>query len=149
VAGALLAAPPVGMLLGDLIVGRFVSGAVRERLVPFLVALIGVPLPLLLLGPPLTVVLLVLVVAGAGAAYGLGLQRPFLDAVPEAMRGQAFALLSTGLMTLQGLGPVLAGEVAGWTSPGVAIGAAGVGVLGTAGLTWRNAGTRKTVAPGR
>jgi hypothetical protein len=54
-----------------------------------------------------------LVIAGAGFAYGLALQQRFRDVVPEAVRGQAFSLLSTGLMTAQGISPALAGALAG------------------------------------
>jgi hypothetical protein len=67
--------------------------------------------------------------SGAGFAYALGLQRPFLRAVPDAARGQAFTLLSTGLMTLQGLGPVVAGAAAELAAPAVVIAAAGLATM--------------------
>jgi len=133
-AGLLLAAPPVGMLAGDLIVGRFVRPATRERLVPALIVLGGAPLPVLLTRPPLAVIVLALVLCGAGSAFALGLQRPFLDALPGPVRGQGFALLSTGLMTLQGLGPLAAGALATWTGPAVAIAVAGALAVGTFSL---------------
>ncbi|GAA2704427.1 MFS transporter [Actinoplanes palleronii] len=123
-AGALMAAVPVGMLLGDLIVGRWVRPAVRERLSGPLVLLAGGALALLTVGLPLGGALTVLILSGTGYAYQLGLQRPLLDATPESRRGQMFALLSTGLMTLQGLSPLLLGTVAQVSSPSVAIGAA-------------------------
>jgi hypothetical protein len=47
-----------------------------------------------------------------GPTAAAGLQRWFLDAQPADRRGQAFALLSTGLMTLQGVGPTAFGEFA-------------------------------------
>ncbi|HWS38416.1 MAG TPA: MFS transporter [Actinoplanes sp.] len=121
----LMAAPPIGMLLGDLAVGRFVRPAVRERLAAPLVILLGAPLLLLLFTPPLPLVVAVLVVSGTGFAYSLGLQREFLEAAPEARRGQAFALLSTGLMALQGLGPLAFGALAELTTPTTAIAVAG------------------------
>jgi hypothetical protein len=86
------AASGSGMLLGDLIVGRFLSAPVRERLAPFW------------------------------------------------SRSSWYRCRCCSW--------VHPGAVAGWTSPGAAIGAAEVGVLGTVVLTWRNAGARKTVAPG-
>ncbi|MFI1990455.1 MFS transporter [Actinoplanes sp. NPDC020271] len=128
-AGALMAALPVGMLLGDLIVGRWVRPATRERLTRPLVLLAGGPLILLVTGIPLAVTLTVLVASGAGAAYQLGLQRPLLQATPELRRGQMFALLSTGLMTLQGLSPVGLGAIAQLSTPGTAVALAGATTL--------------------
>ncbi|MGY0235162.1 MFS transporter [Longispora urticae] len=125
-AGLLLACLPVGMLAGDVVVARFVGPARRERLYGPLVALLGVPLMGMVLDLPLAVTGVLLALSGAGFAFGLTLQRQFLEAVPEPMRGQAFALLSTGLMTVQGVGPVLVGGLAEVGGTGVAIGAAGV-----------------------
>jgi MFS family permease len=128
-AGLLLAATSVGMLAGNLLVGRFVAPAARERAVPWLAALLGVPLLFLVADPPVVLVLGLLVASGAGFAYQLGLQGRFLDAVPEPLRGQAFALLSTGLMSLQGLAPAFSGRLAELTSTGWAIAAGGVAVF--------------------
>jgi predicted MFS family arabinose efflux permease len=128
-AGALMAALPVGMLVGDLVVGRCLRPATRERLSAPLVVLLGAPLVALAIGPPLAVTIGLLTLAGTGFAYGLGLQRRFLAAAPEASRGQLFAMLSTGLMTLQGLGPLLFGAAAELTTPGLAIAAAGVATV--------------------
>jgi len=133
-AGALLAALPVGMLVGDLVVGRFVRPATRERLSPALVVVLGAPLVAVLTRPSLPVLVGLLVVSGCGFSYGLGLQRRFLEAVPEAARGQAFTLLSTGLMTLQGIGPLAAGGLAEWTGPAWAIAAAGVATVASFAL---------------
>ncbi|BCJ46902.1 membrane protein [Actinoplanes ianthinogenes] len=124
-AGALMAALPIGMLLGDLVVGRWVRPARRERLAAPLVLLAGGPLAVLAAGLPLGATLTVLIISGTGHAFQLGLQRPLLEATPEPRRGQMFALLSTGLMTLQGVSPVLLGTVAQFTTPALAIGVAG------------------------
>ncbi|GIE91856.1 MFS transporter [Actinoplanes regularis] len=128
-AGALMAALPLGMLLGDLIVGRCVRPATRERLVRPLMLLAGGALALLVTGLPMSGTLAILVISGSGYAYQLGLQRPLLDATPEARRGQMFALLSTGLMTLQGLSPVAVGALAQLTTPATAIAAAGAATM--------------------
>jgi hypothetical protein len=79
-----------------------------------------------------------LLLSGLGYAYGLGLQRPFLDALPQDGQGQAFGLLGSGSMTLQGVGPVCFGAVAAGTGTGVAIALAGGAAVLTAGwiLTW-------------
>ena len=131
-AGLLLACLPVGMLVGDLVVGRFVRPALRERLAAPLVGMLGLPLLGFALTPPPVVSALLLLVAGAGFAYGLGLQRTFLEVLPEAGRGQAFSLLSSGSMTFQGVGPLLFGLLAALVPVGAAMGAAGAATLGAA-----------------
>ncbi|MBW6437260.1 MFS transporter [Actinoplanes hulinensis] len=126
-AGAILmAAPAVGMLLGNFAVGRLLRPSVRERLSAPLIILLGAPLITLLAPLPLPLVTVVLVFAGTGFAYGLGLQREFLEAAPADRLGQLFALLSTGLMALQGVGPLVFGALAELTSPATAIAAAGM-----------------------
>jgi predicted MFS family arabinose efflux permease len=94
---ALLLAPlPAGMLIGNLIVGRFARPAARQRWSAPLVVLLGAPLSATVFAPPLSILLGLLLLSGAGFAYTLGLQSAFLDAVPESRRGQAFTILSTG-----------------------------------------------------
>lgn len=129
---------PVGMLVGDLLVGRLVRPRTRERLVVPLVALAGLPLIGFAAEPGVGVSSCLLLLSGLGYAYGLGLQRPFLDALPQDGRGQAFGLLGSGSMTLQGVGPVCLGAVAAVVGTGGAIALAGGAVALTAGwiLTW-------------
>ncbi|WP_218670842.1 hypothetical protein [Microbispora sp. GKU 823] len=67
--------------------------------------------------------------AAAGLAYNLGLQRRFLDAVPEAARGQAFGLQTSGLMTAQALGAAAAGALAELVPAHLAIALSGCGVI--------------------
>ncbi|BAU81320.1 hypothetical protein SLA_0365 [Streptomyces laurentii] len=129
---------PVGMLVGDLLVGRLLRPPARERLVVPLIALAGLPLIGFAAGPGVGVSSCLLLLSGFGYAYGLGLQRPFLDALPQEGQGQAFGLLGSGSMTLQGVGPVCVGSVAAGTGTGGAIALAGGAVALTAGwiLTW-------------
>ncbi|XVV17017.1 MFS transporter [Actinoplanes sp. CA-131856] len=129
-AGAILmAAPAVGMLLGNFVVGRFLRPSLRERLAGAFVVVLGAPLIVLLIAPPLPVVVALLVLAGTGYAYGLGVQRAFLEAAPADRRGQLFALFSTGLMALQGVGPLVLGVVAEATTPTLAIAVAGAATV--------------------
>ncbi|MEV6841982.1 MFS transporter [Actinoplanes sp. NPDC051411] len=125
---ALMAAVPVGMVAGNYALGRRAPGR-RLRWVPWLLVVLGLPLIALQLRLPLAVAVALLVVAGVGTAYSVGLQRPFLDAVPEGRAGQAFALLSAGLMTAQGLAPAALGALAEVTSPGLGIAVSGLAVL--------------------
>jgi predicted MFS family arabinose efflux permease len=79
---------PVGMLVGDLMVGRLLRPPTRERLVVPLIALMGLPLVCFAAEPGVGVSSLLLLLCGLGFAYGLGLQRPFLDALSEDGQGQ-------------------------------------------------------------
>jgi predicted MFS family arabinose efflux permease len=126
-AGWLLAGVPAGMLIGNVVVGRLVSPAARDRLVPALVALMGVPCLVFPAALPWPVIGAAMIVAGFGFTFSLAVQRRFRDAIPPDRRGQAFSLLSTGLMTAQGLCPALAGLVA--ESVPTADVVAGLGVL--------------------
>ncbi|GLX50631.1 membrane protein [Streptomyces hygroscopicus subsp. hygroscopicus] len=130
---------PVGMLVGDLLVGRLLRPPTRERLVVPLVVLMGMPLVGFAAEPGVGVSCGLLLLCGFGFAYGLGLQRPFLDALPRDGQGQAFGLLGSGNMTLQGVGPVCLGSVAEGIGTGGAIALAGGAALLTAGwiLRWR------------
>ena len=124
-AGPLLAAMPAGMLIGDLLVGRFCAPATRTRLAFPLAAAMGVPLLALVFRPPLPLACLILLACGAGFAYQLGIQQAFLDSLPERRRGQGFGLNSTGMMGGQGLTPAVAGALAGAVGAAAAMAVAG------------------------
>ncbi|MGD9695087.1 MAG: MFS transporter [Thermoleophilia bacterium] len=142
-AAVVLAALPAGMIAGDLLVGRLLRPATRERLVGPLLAVLALPLVPFALGPPVGAMAALLFASGAGCAYTLGLQRPFLDALPGGDRGLAFGLLSAGLMTVQGVGPLVLGAATELVPVGVVIAGAGAAILVTA-LPLRAAGA----APG-
>jgi predicted MFS family arabinose efflux permease len=145
-AGYLLACLPVGMFAGDLVVGRFLAPRTRERLVAPLVGLLGLPLIALAAAAPPLAALGLLLVAGFGFAYKLGLQRAFLDALPQERRGQAFGLLTSGLMTAQGVGPAVFGALATVTGAGAAIALAGTATI--ACLTFIRAPARSPLGEG-
>jgi len=130
--GLMLACVPVGMIAGDFAAGRLLRPATRERLVIPLMVVAGLPLLAFAAGPALPAAAGLLIVTGIGPAYLLGIQRRFLDAVPAAVLGQAFSLLSTSLMIFQGIGPVLFGAVTLVTSPGQAMALAGLATIVTA-----------------
>ncbi|MFB7470305.1 MFS transporter [Kitasatospora sp. NPDC056184] len=137
----LMACLPAGMLVGAVVVGRLVRPPVRERLVAPLAALMGLPLLAFAADPGAGLSAVLLLCAGTGFAYALGLQRAFLDAVPDDHQGQAFGLLSSGTMTLQGLGPACFGVLATAAGTGAAMAAAGAATLATACwiATWHTA----------
>jgi hypothetical protein len=79
--------------------------------------------------PPLALAVALMLVTGLCAAYTLGMDQWFVEAVPEQMSGRAMSLLGAGLMTLQGLGMATAGAIAALVSPTKVI--CGAGALGT------------------
>ena len=128
-ASPLLAAVPAGMLLGDVIVGRFCRPRARRWLAFPLAVVMGVPLLALAFRPPLPVAGAALFVCGFGFAYALGVQQAFLDSLPTRLRGQAFGLNSTGMMTGQGLLPPAAGGLASAFGAGAAMAIAGAATI--------------------
>jgi MFS family permease len=135
-AGVLLMAAAIGMLTGDLVVGRFVRPGRREASTPWLAALLGVPLLGFVLTPAPALAAALLAAATFGFAYHLGLARRFLAAVPEVSRGQAFGLASTGIMTLQGLAVAGAGALGEFAAPGVVMAVAGLASLVATVALW-------------
>ena len=128
-ASPLLAAVPAGMLLSDVLVGRFCRPAARERLAFPLAVLMGAPLLVFLMHPPPAVAAAALLLSGLGSGYQLGIQQAFLDSVPDRLRGQAFGLSATGGMGGQGLLPPAVGGLAAAIGAASAMAAAGAGTI--------------------
>ncbi|MEU7578273.1 MFS transporter [Streptomyces sp. NPDC041068] len=126
--GLLMCALPVGTIAGELYAGSALSAATRSRIVLPLAALTLVPLVGYALAPGLVPALALLALAGAGSAYTLGLDRWFVDAVPEELRGRAMTVLTAGQMTVQGIGMSLAGLAAEFLAVSTVV--AGAGLLG-------------------
>ncbi|MFB6828570.1 MFS transporter [Streptomyces hydrogenans] len=136
-AGLLFAAVAAGMLAGNLIVGRLVRPAGRERLARPLALALGLPLLGFALNPAPRYAAVLLVVSGFGVAYQLALARRFVEAVPETQRGQAFGLLLTGTMTLQGLAAAAGGALGEVTAPALVVTLAGAASAVAALMSWR------------
>ncbi|MFD7837868.1 MFS transporter [Streptomyces sp. NPDC059761] len=128
--GVMMCALPVGTIAGELWAGSVLGPRTRSRLVAPLAAAGLLPLLVYAFRPGVTAVLAALLLAGLAHAYTLGLDQWYVDAVPDALRGRAMTLLSTGLMTLQGIGMALAGLAAEFLPVHVVV--AGAAVLGTA-----------------
>ncbi|MGY1603148.1 MFS transporter [Geodermatophilus sp. SYSU D00815] len=118
--GLLLAANPLGVTLGGLLLARLVGPRRRARLVPGLVALSLAPIALaglvgVLAGPgvvPFGLVLVLLFVSGLGASWLIPLNALFVQSVPASHRGRAFGVAVSGLYGVQGLGALAAGLAA-------------------------------------
>ncbi|MFI6938808.1 MFS transporter [Streptomyces sp. NPDC050418] len=120
-AGLLFAFAAGGMLLGDILIGRFISPALRRRLgIPLLLLLAG-PYLLFALHPPRALALVLAALASAGFAASLVQQERLMTLTPPDLSGQALGLHSSGMLTLQGVAATLAGTVAQLTSPTTAI----------------------------
>ncbi|MFH8928335.1 MFS transporter [Streptomyces pristinaespiralis] len=120
VAPEALAAPYAGSVLSPRGRSRIVLPAAAVGLLPLLGYAVR---------PGLAWTLVLLALTGAGAAYVIGLDQWFVEAVPEELRGRAMTLMTAGLMTVQGVGMALAGLAAEfWPVHHVVTGA---GVLGT------------------
>lgn len=137
-AGYLFAIAAAGMLLGDVVVGRFVPEDHRDRLVEPLRLLLAVPYLACLFAPPTAVVAVLGMVASIGYSASLPLQERLLTHTDASTRGQVLGLASVGLMVMQAVGALLGG-VAGQvlarfsSTPHVAA-ARGMGVMAAASL---------------
>lgn len=110
--GLLMCAMPAGAVAGELWAGSALTARTRSRIVAPLAAVSLLPLLAYAGRPGVPLLLGTLVLAGLAHAYTLGLDQWYVEAVPEELRGRAMTLLSTGLMTLQGVGMALAGIAA-------------------------------------
>lgn len=140
--GLLLAAIPVGSVIGDFCFTRFVPDRTRSRLVPVLAAATGLPLVAFALMPNLYVALVFLVLSGMLSCYHVQAISVFGRTVPADGRAQASGLSSSGLMTSQGLGVFFGGLLAEWMGPSWSIavfGGIGAVLAGLIGITWRRA----------
>ncbi|MFE2022201.1 MFS transporter [Streptomyces sp. NPDC059499] len=110
--GLLMCSMAVGHIGAELYTGTVLGPRARSRIVLPVAAVGLLPLVMFAFRPGMAPTVAVLVLAGAGAAYVIGLDQWFVDAVPEHLRGRAMTLLTAGLMTVQGIGMALAGLAA-------------------------------------
>lgn len=127
--GLLMSAMAVGHVAAELWAGSRLGPRARSRLVLPLAAFGLVPLLGYALRPSLGWSLVLLTLTGLSAAYLVGLDAWFVAAVPEELRGRAMTLMTSGLMTVQGVGMALAGLAAEFLPVHTVV--AGAGVLGT------------------
>ncbi|MEV7725851.1 MFS transporter [Streptomyces sp. NPDC087917] len=128
--GLLMCALPVGAISGELWAGSALTARTRARVTAPLAVLAPLPLLLYAFHPGAPVVMAALLLTGLAHAYTLGLDRMFVDAVPEGLRGSAMTLLTTGMMTLQGVGMAAAGLAAEFLPAHAVV--TGAAVLGSA-----------------
>lgn len=137
VTGPVLAALPVGMAVGEVVVGRAFRPATRDRLAFPLALLLTGPLLGFLARPGPAVAAALTLAAGCGIGYQLSMHARFVDVVPERSRGEAFALQSAGLMAGQGISAAAFGAATALVPIHVAMATAGALGLVAAAATGR------------
>ncbi|WAZ22352.1 MFS transporter [Streptomyces cinnabarinus] len=134
-AGTLFACAALGMLIGDVTVGRLIPPARRARLGVPLLILLATPYAFFALGPPVPLAALAVALASVGFGASLVQQERLMTLTPDELSGHALGLHSAGMLTLQGVSATLAGSVAQLTSPATAMTVLAVASLAvTAGL---------------
>lgn len=140
-AGLLLAASPAGAVAGMWLITLWPPEK-RMGLLGPLAVLACAPLIVCFLAPGLLPTVALWAVSGLASAYHLPTSAAFVQAVPDAQRGQAFGVASTALRSSQGIGILLAGLIADQSSPSFAVGvmgAAGAIAALAAGTAWTRA----------
>nr|BFE84214.1 hypothetical protein GCM10020093_068150 [Planobispora longispora] len=102
VAGLLMGAMPTGTVVGAFLFSRYVSPSKRLRVMGWMAMLTCAPLIACAMRPPLAVVLVLWFISGVGGAYQLAANAAFVQCVPAERRGQAFGLVQSGLLAVQG-----------------------------------------------
>lgn len=110
--GWLLAADPLGYVVGAYVLSRFVSTRARVRLVGVLATSSVALLVLFAVPPSLALALVVLALAGATGAYQITIGATFTTWVADEVRGGTFGIARTGLRVAQGIGVAAGGAVA-------------------------------------
>jgi predicted MFS family arabinose efflux permease len=110
--GWLLAADPLGFVVGTYVLSRFVSATHRVRVLGVLATCSCATLIVFALTPHFVVAIVLLAVAGAFGAYQITVSATFNTLVPNEIRGGAFGVVRTGLRVSQGIGVAIGGAVA-------------------------------------
>ena len=110
--GYLFAATAVGMLAGDVLMGRVVPPHLRDRLVEPARLLLAVPWLLLPAGASMPLACVLAAVASVGYCASLPLQERLVSRTSADIRGHVLGLHGLGMTSMQGAGALLAGGVA-------------------------------------
>lgn len=119
--GLLLSASALGMLFGDLLVGRFLGPRGRRRMISPLRLLLAGPYLLFAAALPIGLAAALIVIASVGYGATLLLQEQLLARTPHELSGHALGLQSSGMLTMQAVGAAVAGALASRLSPGSAM----------------------------
>jgi predicted MFS family arabinose efflux permease len=120
-ASPLFVVTALGMLIGNIVVGRLLPRHYRLRLTTPLQILLAVPFLLFALPLPRGVALIAVALAAIGYSAGLLLQERLIAQTGDDIRGQALGLHSAGLLTMQAVCATLAGAIAQFLPVGTAM----------------------------
>ncbi|MFI6705617.1 MFS transporter [Nonomuraea sp. NPDC050478] len=143
--GLLMAAIPVGNVLGVFLFTRFCSTEARLRLLGPLACAASAPLVASALVPGPVAALVLWALVGMLGAYQVTANAEFVRIVPTERRGQVLGIASAALVAAQGLGMIVGGLLAthlGVTGALGVAGAAGLAAGVPAALAWRRACAR-------
>lgn len=110
--GFLTAAMPLGLVVGAVLVARFLAPVARVRSMRAFAAAAFVPLLLTGLRPPLWGAIALWTLTGVGMAFQIPANATFMLAVPAEARGRAFGLAQSGMQALQGISIAAGGALA-------------------------------------
>ena len=130
--GLLTAAQPIGVVVGMLVVSRWVAPHRRLRLLLPLALLSVAPLTASAVVPGLESLFALWALAGVGAALSLPSAAAFVAAVPAPLRARAFGVAQSGLAIIQGVGLIVVGLAAEHIAVLQVVAASGA--LGTIGV---------------
>lgn len=140
VVGLLMAADPLGSVLGAWLFIRFVPPQRRSRLIGVLAVAAGLPLLFTALRPGVPVAVVLWGLSGMfSTAYVMQAQASFVRATPDAIRGRAIGVAASGIVAGQGVAVLAGGVLADVWSTSVAVAlcaAAGVLVAGVGAVAW-------------
>jgi MFS family permease len=139
VVGLMMAAIPLGMVIGAFLFGKLATPSTRMRMMGWLAMLSCAPLIASVWNPPLWGILTAWTVAGAGGAYQLAAAAAFVQALTPGTRARAFGVAQSGLYAVQGVGILVGGAVAEVIGPSLTVGLAGLAGLTAAtmlAMTW-------------
>jgi MFS family permease len=137
--GLMMAAMPLGMVIGAFLFGKLAPPSARMRMMGWLAMLYCAPLIACVWNPPLWAVLAAWMLAGAGGAYQLAAAAAFVQALTPDTRARAFGVAQSGLYAVQGLGILAGGAIAEAIGPTLTVGLAGLAGLTAAtmlAMTW-------------
>jgi MFS family permease len=141
--GLLMAADPLGSVLGAWLFFRFVAPARRARWIGVLAVLAGVPLLFTALQPAVPITIVLWGLSGmASTAYLLQAQASFVRATPDSRRGAAIGVAASGIIAAQGVAMLLGGLLADRSTPSTSIavvGAVGVLLAVIGAIAWHHA----------
>ena len=128
-AAPLFVAAALGMLVGDVVMGRILTPAQRRRSTRWLLLLLATPFLAFLWHPDVPLAALLTGTACVGYAAALGQQELLVKLTPASLTGQVLGAESAARVTCQGLGAALAGSLAEVVPPGPTIALLALGSL--------------------